>query len=76
MERQYHARPVTVGGERGFVLLFEDGGELVEVPEASFVLFDSEEDALAFAHELEQPERDEDPNNTFGGDFAGFAENH
>jgi hypothetical protein len=53
--RQYHTRFVRVADERGYVLLFEEGGELVEVPEASFVLFDTEADALAFAEGLETP---------------------
>jgi len=56
---------IEVGLDGSFVL-FIDGYATTD--------FETADEAKADAEEHEA--RDEDPNNTFRGDFAGFAENH
>jgi len=51
--RRYHARPISDGYAKGFGLYFEDGDDLAEVPEAGGVMFPTEDEALAFAHRIE-----------------------
>lgn len=53
--RSYHVRPDSDGYRKGFCLLMEDGYQLVEVPEASTILFRTEDEALAFAEAIEHP---------------------
>lgn len=76
----YHVRPDGDGYRKGYGLFTEYRDELYRV--APGQLFDTEAQAWAYAAECEAEDaeelasRDEDPNNTFPDDFAGFAENH
>lgn len=63
------------GATQGFALFMEDRDELVRVPDAAHLFFRTEAEAYAFAEELERPEPDEDPNNTFRDHDGKFAEN-
>lgn len=64
-------------GDNGIKYRIEDRGPhyLLDYSSAAFTeTFESPHDAKEWAED--HASRDEDPNNTFRGDFAGFAENH
>lgn len=54
MDRQYYARLDSDGYRKGFSLYFEENDELVAVPEAAHILFHTEDEAMAFAADLER----------------------
>ncbi len=75
--REYHVRIESDGYTKGYSLFFEDGDELARVPEAAHILFRTEDEAFAFAHELEMADYSgDDPNNLWRDAEFPFAENH